>query len=235
MMKNTFCAALILFAAIGAFAQERTISKTEFDAVYNSPTKAAPVVWHGKTWRMIITTETKAVGNDAVDASTKSVSEFAPKLKSHTISETRMGSEVKKSERIRIGDKLYKRGENGVWTAEAFEQNAKTETTGQETSPSAEKQSKWQFEYKYLGSENLNDQPTKVYVKLMKNTGGASSTDPKRMSVETTTKYWFNEEGTLIKEEKIIEGRNKTDSLFNRVTMIYELDSNIKIEAPVIN
>lgn len=232
-MKNIFCAALILFGAIGVFAQERTISQAEFDAIYKNPNKMAPVVWKGKTWRMIITTETKAEGQKPLDSSTKSTSEFAPRQISRTISEIRQESKITKSEKIRIKDKLYKRNGDETWTVEAFEEKQQPETTAADA-PAASADSKFerQIEFKYSGSEVLNNQKTNVYVQIMK----TKSTDPSpERTYIHTMKYWFNEDGTLLKEDRVIEGRNETGTFYNRLTMTYELDPNIKIEAPIVN
>ena len=232
-MKNIFCAALILFGAIGVFAQERTISQTEFLSILTHPNSMAHVVWNGKTWRRIITTETKAEGQKPLDSSTKSITEFAPGQTSRVILETRQGFKITKSEKIRIKDKIYERNGDEVWTVEAFEEKQRAETTGTTASTTpAESKIESQIELKYLGSEVFNNQKTNVYVRIMKTKSTESS--PGRASTYTT-KYWFNEDGTLLKEEKVMEVRNEKGTLYNRVTMIYELDPNIKIEAPVVN
>lgn len=232
-MKNIFCAALILFGAMGIFAQERTISQPEFESVFKNPNKMAPFIWKGKTWRMIITTETKAEGKKPLDSSTKSTSEFAPWQISRTISEIREGSKITKSEKIRIKDKIYKRNENEAWTVEPLVEKPQPEKTADTAAPvTADSKFERQTEFKYLGSEVLNNQKTNVYVQIMK----TKSTDHSLERAYThTMKYWFNEDGTLLKEDRVIEGRNETGTLYNRLTMIYELDPNIKIEAPIVN
>ena len=232
-MKNIFCAALILFAGIGVFAQERTISEAEFLSVLKNPNKIAPAVWQGKTWRMIITTETKAEGQKPLDSSTKSITEFAPGQTSRVILEIRQGSKITKSAKIRIKDKIYKRNGDEAWTVEAFEEKQRAETTGTTASTvPAESKFERQTEFKYLGSEVFNNQKTNVYAEIIKR----KSTDPTLKSTFTQTmKYWLNEDGTLLREDLVIESRNETGTFNNRRTMIYELDPNIKIEAPTVN
>jgi hypothetical protein len=233
-MKRIFCIALILIGAIGVFAQERTISKTEFDALFKNPNRLAPFIWKGKTWRNIITTETKAEGKNPVDSSTKSISLYAPWQKSHTFLESRTGSKITKRETIRLGDKIYTRNENEAWTVEAFAEKPKTETPTASAPVAVESKFERSNEYKYLGSEKLNSQMTNVYVYITKTKGADPSTNIERAYTHTS-KYWFNEDGTLLKEDRVIEGRGETGTLFNRLTIIYELDPNIIIEAPLMN
>jgi hypothetical protein len=232
-MKYIFCTALILFAATGIFAQGRTISQTEFESVLKNPNKMAPVIWKGKTWRMIITTEVKAEGQKPVDSSTKSITEFASGQTSRVILEIRQGSKITQSEKIRIKDKIYIRNGDEAWTVEAFEEKQRAETTGT-TASTAPANSKFerQTEFKYLGSEVFNNQKTNVYAEVIKR----KSTDPAlKTSYTQTMKYWLNEDGTLLRDDLVMEGRNETGAFYNRRTIIYELDPNIKIEAPAIN
>lgn len=234
-MKNILCAALILFGAVGVLAQERTISKEEFDAALKNPNRIAAFVWKGKTWRMTITSETKAEGKKPVDSSTKSISEFAPWQTSRTISEIRTGSKITKSEKIRIGDKIYKRNENEAWTVDPFEEKPPSQRAGTAaTAAPADGKIERQYEYKYLGNEMLNDQTTNVYVEILKTKTLDPSTNLERVFTHTN-KYWFNEDGTQLKEERVMEGRIESGTFYNRLTMLYELDQNIKIEAPVID
>lgn len=237
-MKRIFCVVLILFGAVGVFAQERTISKTEFDAALKSPNTMAPFVWKGRTWRMIITTETKAQGKVSVDSSTKSTTELIPYGISRTISENRQGSKITKSERIIIKDKIYKRNENGPWTVEPFEEKPQSRTANNTPppppAPAPDSKFESQTEYKYLGTEKLNNQTTNVYVMITKNKSTDPSTNLERKATHTH-KYWLNEDGTTLKNERISDGRSAADSFYNYFLIIYELDPNIKIEAPVIN
>jgi hypothetical protein len=238
-MKQIFCMALILFGAVGVFAQERTISKTEFDAAIKSPNATAPFVWKGRTWRMIITTETKAQGKVLVDFSTKSTTEFIPYGISRSINENRQGSKITKSEKITIKDKIYKRDENGQWTVESLTEKPKQETASNTppppaAAPATNSKFESQTEYKYLGTEKLNNQTANVYVMITKNKNTDSSTGLERKATYTQ-KYWLSEDGTILKNEKISDGRSTVDSFYNRLVMIYELDPNIKIEVPVIN
>lgn len=233
-MKRIFSAVLILIGAVGVFAQERTISKTEFDALFKNPNRLAPFVWKGKTWRNIITTETKAEGKKPLDSSTKSTSVYAPWQKSHTFSESRTGSKITKREVIRLGDKIYTRNENEAWTVEAFVEKPKPETTAPAAPVAVDSKVERNIEYKYLGTEKLNSQTTNVYAHIMKTKSADPLTNVERAYIHTM-KYWFNEDGTLLKEDRVIEGRGEAGTLYNRLTIIYELDPNIIIEAPLIN
>jgi hypothetical protein len=236
-MKAIFCTALILFGVIGIFAQERTISKEESVAVQRNPNRYAPVAWRGKTYRWIFTTETKQTGKKTMDLSGKFITEFTPNQIYRSVRESRNGTKITKTETIKTRDKIYERNENGTWTVKAVEETPKT--TNDNPPPAlTDNKTEWNYEYKYLGAEKFNNQTTNVYVEISR----AKTTDPSGKIVGTAThtrKYWFNEDGTVLKEDYLIQGQNQTDGIpgtfYNRMTQVYELDPKIWIEIPVVN
>jgi hypothetical protein len=50
-----------------------------------------------------------------------------------------------------------------------------------------------------------------------------------------TTKYWFNEDGVIIKEDVVWDSRGKAVIFYNHRTSVWELDPNIKIDAPAVD
>lgn len=235
-MKKIFCLALILVGAIGIFAQERTISKEEFDAVLKHPNRLAAYVWRGKPFRWTMVVETKTDKKVQPDSYYKSSTEFGTQTTSKTKSESKKGDQITNSETIKIRDKIYKRIDNGPWIVEQYEANPSTNTTETNTNSSIFKETDRQVEYKYLGSEKINNKTTNIYVEIMKTKSTDSATNEERQYLQTK-KYWISEEGTVLKEDKISEGQNGigADKYYNRITMVWELDTTIKIEAPVIN
>lgn len=233
-MKSILFVALVLFGFIGVFAQERTISKAEFEAVSESPNKWAPTRWTGKSYRMITTTESKISGKVPQDLSSKITIEFASPTISHFISESRMGSKISRNESIRIGDKTYKRNGDEAWiegTVEVNPTSKKTETTSPAPSNN---QADSQIEYKYLGSEKLNNQTTNVYAWISKKNLIDPSTNKEKIST-SIAKYWFTEDGILLKEDRVMEHKTGEVTIYNRLTTVWELDPNITVIAPILN
>jgi hypothetical protein len=230
-MKNIFCVALILIGTLAAFAQERAISKEELDAVLKHPNRLPPIVWRDKSYRTVLTTEVKSEGKVQLHQSSKGIIEYVPRVGSRLISESKSGSKITKTESITIGDKIYKRNENEAWTVEV-----KSETKRADTKPAAStfKDIDRQTEYKYLGTEMLNNQTTKVYESIEKIKSIDTATNEERIGT-ITTKYWFNEDGISLKEEVIGESRTGANTSYYRLTKAWELDPNIKIETPVVN
>lgn len=236
-MKTIFCTALILLGAFGVFAQERTISKEEFDAVLKHPNRFAAIAWRGKTYRWTFTSEAKLTGNKTVDTSGKHITEFTPNQVSRSVRELRDGTKITKSETIRTKDKIYDRNENRTWTVKAVEEKPKTTNNNPPPTPSADK-TEQKNEYKFLGTEKIKEQVTDVYLWIFT----SKTTDPSGNIVGSSTqtrKFWFNEDGTAVKEEWLVMSQFQRDTVkntfYNRVTQMYELDPNISIEVPNVN
>lgn len=237
-MKSILLAALILFGAVsGVFAQERTMSKAEFDSVIKNA-KWALTEWKGKALRMTQTSESKAEGKFQEFASGKTTIEFASPTVSRLISEITSRSKTTKSESIRIGDKTYKRTGDGAWIEGTTE--AKTQTKTAEPPPPpppalpGEDQAEKLTEYKYLGTEQLNGLTTNVYAVTMKIKRLNPTTNQETLSI-STHKYWIGEDGVKLKDEDVGETRGGETNLYRRLTVVWELDPTIKVEAPTIN
>lgn len=241
-MKIIFCAALIFIGAVGIFAQEKAITKAEFDVVLKNPNRFPVLAWRGKSFRSIATFETKAEGARQTDTSSKHTTEYfptstnalAPANAFHIIHETRLGSVITKSESISIGNKIYKRNGNEPWTEATVEVKPPAPPPPPPAPLPVNTEVDRKIEYKYLGSEKFNNQTTNVYTVIVKIKRIEPSTNKEILSV-TTEKYWFSEEGVALKEEFISESRGGATSFFQRRTTVWELDANIKVEAPVVN
>jgi hypothetical protein len=242
-MKSILFIVLVLFGFIGVFAQERTISKAEFNVVFSNPNQLALIRWKGKSFRNIRTIETKVEGPKPLDQFLKSTHEFVPNYApesnrlyvSRFITENRIGSKTTKSESIQIGEKSYKRQDNEPWTEEAVEVKPKPTTTDTTASPAfVSTEVERTAEYKYLGSEKINNQTANLYAVIIKTTHFNPTINEETRNTQTS-KYWFNEDGVMLKEDIIWESRSKAVTFYNHRTSVWELDPNIKIEAPVVN
>lgn len=225
-MKNILCAALILFGLIGVSAQEKTITQAEFEAVY----KNSPEAWKSKSHRRTVTTESKAEGRPQTDYSSKSVVESASPTVSRVIYETSFGSKTSKRELIKIDDKTYTRKEGEAW----LEGNSKNEPAMVKTISASVNPADAQTEYKYFGNEKLDGQNAKVYAVIVKTKNVDPASKQEILSI-STTKYWFADNGAILKSDMTTESRNGDKVSYSRATQIWESDPNIRIEAPKMN
>lgn len=223
-MRNILCTALILFGCVGIFAQEKTISPAEFEAVYKNSEDA----WKGKPHRATISTESKAEGRSQTDYSSKSIVETASPTASRVIYERTFGSQTSKSETIKIGDKTYTRKEGEAW------REGKPETESSTVKTISDNKTEVQTEYKYLGNENFNGQNAKVYAGIVKTKKVDPASNQETLSV-STTKYWFADDGTLLKSDMTMESRSGGKVFHSRATRTWEAAPNLKIEMPQLN
>ena len=231
-MKKILCLAVVIFASAGIFAQEKTIQPAEFETINKSSSR----LLSGAPRRIIRTQQStvevipqKASNNStktmpASTVSVKSVIEILPSVGFHSVYEFNSSSKNTKKEIIKVGGRIYEREGNGEWTEIAAPKaSARIENTTRKIDN--------QVEYKILGSEKVNNQNTNIYAKIEKSKF-VNATDKLESTSSTTTKYWYAEDGRLLKRERTREIRNeKMISKFNS-TIVFELDPNIKIEAP---
>ena len=225
-MKKILWIVLILFGYIGVFAQEKTIEQAEFDAVYQNSFEKLK----GKSHRIIMTTQSSVEGRPQTDFSSKTVLEFASPTTSRTTYESSFQSVNKKTETIRIGGKTYTRKESDVWK----EENPKVKSQPGNKLTRVDNEVDNQIEYKFLGSEKLNNQSVNRYAKIAGKKLVNSANNKETLSI-TTTKYWFNEDGMLLKSDMEMESRTREMVFHTRLTQIWELDPNIKIIAPTLD
>lgn len=224
-MKNIIFAALLLFGCISAFAQEKTITQTELETLLiNSSEKLK-----GKSYRMTIITKSSVEGRPQTDFSSKTIMEIVSPTIRRTLYESTFQSGTKKSESIRIGDKVYTRQGEENWQEKAYE----SDTQKISKAPVAENQLETQTECKYIGIEKLNNQDTRLYTKIVKSKS-INQTTGKETSSINTTKYWFGEDGSLLKEEMEMDSNSGAMIFHTRLTQVREIDPNINIEAPKI-
>ena len=232
-MKSILLTALLLFGAVGAFAQEKTLSQAEFDSVIKNA-KWALNEWKDKPMRMTQTNETKAEGKHQEFSAGKTTIEFVSPTVSRLINEINSGSKSTKSESIRIGGKTYKRTGDQPWV------EGTTRTKAPEPPPppapiqaSSEEVEKL-TEYKYLGTEQVNGLTANVYAVTTK-IKRLNPTTNKEMLSTSTQKFWIGEDGVKFKNETLTETHGGETKIYNRFTVVWESDPTIKIEAPAIN
>ena len=234
-MTKILCLTFVLFASVNVFAQEKTIQRAEFETI----TRSSSRLMAGKPRRIIRTQQSTVeiapqtnVSNASAKSlppstiSVKSVTEVLPEVGFRSIYEFNSSSKNIKKEIIKVAGKTYTREGNGEWTETFSEITSKRE--------SAARNIVNQVEYKSVGSDRLGNQNTSIYAKIERSKFTNPSANRESIS-STTTKYWYGEDGRLLKRERTREIRNgKMISKFNSTT-VFELDPNIKIEAPKLN
>jgi hypothetical protein len=231
-MKSILLAALVLLGSISIFAQERTMSQTEFDSVIKN-SKWALTEWKGKALRMTQTVEAKSEGKIQQSSSGKTIIEFASPTISRLITESISGSKITKSESIRIGDKTYRRSGDQDWIEGVTEVKEQRKATEPPPTPAAENQVEKMTEYKYLGIEKLNGLTVNVYAVTTKVKRINPTTNKQTLTI-STHKYWISEDGVKVKDEDTGETRGETN-IYRRLTVAWEVDPTIKVEAPAIH
>lgn len=222
-MKKILFMTLLLFGCVGVFAQERTIEQSEFDTVYRNSFR-----WGRTPYRMTITSQSRTEGRSQTDYSSKTTMEFAFPVGSRITMESHFGGKDHKNETIRIGNKTYTRKNDEAWTEKLAESTPppKPALAGSENDD--------QIEYKYFGSEQLNDQTATVYGKIVNRKTIHPSNNKEIVSV-VTTKFWFGNGGIILKSDMEQKSRIGETLYITRLTQIWESDPNIKIEAPELS
>jgi hypothetical protein len=225
-MKILVCSFLVLAGFVSAFSQEKTIDKSEFDAVYE-PSTNQYLKWKGRTFRQTVTTETRATGRPATDYSSKSVTEFGLGGTVRAVYESTFGGKAStKRESIRIGDVRFERSGDGEWTKRV-----------QQTDSAIPPQSpveviSIQTEYKFLGNELYKNKMARTYSTTDKEISVSKSSGSTTEKVRTT-KYWFDQDGTLVKSDFRSNSKIGELAIYTGVIIEWELDPSIAIVAPI--
>jgi len=228
-MKKIFCLAFVLFSAIGIFAQEKTIEQSEFDTVVRNSYRK----FGGQSFRQTENFQNISPNGNLITS--KSVTEFAARAGRHSFYEFDSSSLKTKRETITIGGKTYMRIGDGEWTDGKIEPASNPEDKPRIVLKTVDEQ----IEYKSLGTEILDTQNANVYAKIERKKLVNEANKSETLST-ITTKFWIGDDGGVIKREMQIENhitseKNPVESVYRDTrTTVWELDPNIKIEAPII-
>jgi hypothetical protein len=226
-MKNILCVIIIVAGAFVAHSQERPLTQAQFDAIYlNSFEVWSLESWKGKSYRKITITHSSTEGRPQTDYSSKSTFEYASPTVSRSVYETSFGDKKSKTESIRQGEKIYTRKDGESWKEGVFTAKSRTAKT-----PSVADSADSQIEYKFLGSESLNNQAADVYAKIVKTKRLEPSGSQEEKITTSTTKYWFSKEGFLLKLDMVMESCTGEKTVRTLLTQSWEFDENIKIDA----
>lgn len=219
-MKTILSLLLVLAGFTASFAQERAIQKEDFEVLV----KNAKAILDARPHRVTVTSSTNVNGKPQETDSSKTIVEVASKDKRRSVRELKSVKQNSKREFIRFGNKTYSRENDGQWKQSGVENSpsqGNLTTTSEETN------------YKSIGKELLSNQNANVYQRVRNRKMIDNSNNEQIISTETV-KYWFDDNGALLKREMMRENR-RGNNVFNIVaTASFDYDQKIQVIAPQI-
>lgn len=219
MKRTILCFWIIVILFSSAFSQEKILEETEFTEIINKTEKFLV----GKTFRLTKTTDSffdRDLNPEIVEIEMK---ETVQPDKWRTVEEYKSASKHTKVEMIWDGKNLYKKSNDGVW--EKF--------LGAGSGGGGSKSGKITRIYRFVEKTTLNNQDVNVY-EMEENRIANKFTQTSMYQVHyiEKTKYWIAKDESVLK--KIIESEIEGSKQLIRDNWIYEYDSTIKIETPII-
>lgn len=227
-----FCV-LVLIAAgtFSAFAQEKMIDPSEFEAVVMPAAENVGKYFLGKPLRLTMSSEVRNSARPEFDFTSKMLSERSSNGDYHGLSESTFGGKPMSEETIRIGEARYRRANGGKW--ERSPAVKETQTAPPAPRPSPTEQISSEIEYKYLGTENYKGETAGIYSKVERSVDVNKSTGKEQRSVKSS-KYWLAKDGHLLRQElRTTTKMSDATSNINIVTE-YGADPAITITAPEV-
>ena len=204
---------IVMLNAALVFGQEQTLEKSAFEAIVDKAFKNLS----GKTHRSISIDEKYENGSPTAAKSVKMTTEWIAPDKSRMIIDT-AGQRI---EKIQIGEKRYKRINDGQWELETRSGGGIAMGCG----ATIESES-----YTVSENTNLNGTSVNLYERIEKWSSVYCGSNDGKPEV-WTKRFWISKEGLLLKTEHITEVPVKKST--SRTITTYEYDSKIKIEAPI--
>jgi hypothetical protein len=232
-MKTTFAIALLLMAAFAISAQEQQIDKTALENALSGTSDHA-VSWSGRSYRMTVTTSAKMTERPELDHAAKMVFEYGPQKSYRNIHTSTTGGKTRPTlETLIVGDSIYKRENDGVWTVTA----KPSASTGAAPQPPAPREDPFQTvtsetQYFSLGSQPYKGETANVYKKVEK-TRKVNKASGNTLESTFTTTYWIVG-GVQRKHELRSAGKGSAYTSNNLIVTEWDLDPAISFQAPVI-
>lgn len=231
---------LSVMAVAAQTAGQRTVTKVEIDRLEaQAEDKLDKLSYREKTTDLDFSGDEKSPYSMLTE-----IFEVAGSNRVRSVEEMKDNGGTRRNEAIRIGNKLYRKEGDGAWTVSKTLYLGAPEMV--ETFPDSPK-AKIEYEYLYLGVENLNGVNADVY----QVTGKRSYRFTSWTSVDLRVrKLWFDAKGRLLKKEfNSVEGKDQLDPTVKlpkgfediiqqpihseRIITEYEYDIPIKLEAPI--
>ena len=229
IMKISASLVVVLCCVAIAAAQERTIDKTEFDALVASGNNHN-LRWKDEKYRMTVSTSSKASGRPQNDWASKFFVERVPTKESRTVTSSTFGGKASPTqESIVVGKWIYTRLGTDPWSRK----ESKPSGGRAETTESIQEMIGSTAEYRYLGKENLAGRATDIYQKTEHQTK-VNKKNGESVESEVKSTYWFGEDGAVLKNEYRSENRSATLTSQTLIIMEWEIDPSIVITEPVL-
>lgn len=228
-MKILLCIAVLFTVWSTGFAQDKVIDQATFDAAYQNGVIAGDKL-KGLSFRWTTTTDVKNGERPELNHSMKNVYERDLAGSSHSVAESTTGTKTSKAESYVIGDVVYSRIGDGEWKQKAKE-------TGQRTLPPAPPAQESPYEltehsvdYKQ-STEAYKGRTVQTYLKTQ-NDKGVVKRNGLAYESNQTIKYWFNDQGTLVRAE--YRTLSKSGQVVSTILIVsdWDLDADVHISAP---
>jgi hypothetical protein len=228
MNKQLFFLLVLCCVAIVP-AQERIIDQAEFESVVKEGSKHN-VRWKGEKYRMTVTTSSKVAGRPQTDYSAKMIFEYGAEKQFRTRATSVFGDKPGVSrETLLLDEILYSRSGDEPWTRKDHVP-AEQPAERNETAPPAVVTN---TEYRYLGTEQLMNRTTNVYLKSERQTRTDKTTGRSTES-DVKVKYWVGSDGTVLKSEYASTNRGAAFTGQTLIVTEWELDPSITFTPPEI-
>ena len=218
-MKTVFVLCCLLLLPGAGLAQNpsepRPLSADEMNAVGRKNTFA------GQSWRLRRSSKTYRKSDGALTDHFDETTEYLPSGDSRSViwSSTSQNPSMR-TEIIRIGTKIYNLNPDGSWRESAAQGAYKLAppagTTSIETTA----------EHFYLGRTSLDGRTVELYESRLKSKATRGGKD---FLTTVVIKKWVAPDGPVLRIEETFD----SDAVTQQRVFAYELDPNIKIEAPM--
>lgn len=231
-MKVLVLAVLVASSFISARTQERIMDRSEFDAVVRDD-KEQTRMWTGKSYRMSISLSSSISDRPEIDYSSRSIIEHGANGSSRSyINSTFGGKKTETSETIRVGSATYVRTGAEPWkTIEP--KNVQTEEKVSGPNLETPGGTHVQTEYRYLAQVEWKGEKVNLYLRTERGTE-IDVRDGKSVEKNSTSKYWINSEGLILKAEHRFVRRSHDHTSLTTVAIERESDPGIVVKDPQI-
>lgn len=218
-MKTILCLLVMMLGlTMTMSAQEKVFQKADFDVLL----KNAVEILKAKPHRIVVVSLSDVNGKPQEAESSKTIVEVASEDKRRSVREYKSADKNLKREFVRVGAQTYLRENEGKWTQTVASANQ---------SPTNMKVVDEQIQYKLIGKETLGGKNSTVYQRTKNSRMTDNSTNEEIQSTEVV-KYWFDENGNLLKRERNRENRRGGKIFHFTNTATFEYDSSIQVAAP---
>lgn len=217
-----FLSVAMLTCAVHVSAQEKLISEVEYDMIRS---KALLTIEGEQAFRTKLTVDYRESENSTWKSYSSTVSEYIRPDKSRTqLTMLYKGYPEVRDEVIRVGKSVYISRPDGRWRIDAYRKGKAS------VSSIVSDVRNVTIEYKNLSNSSTSEQTNVVVQKLRTTKRAVNGVTVEARSTQTD---WIDAKGRLLKSEAITADPDGKPFSFFRWTTIYEIDPNIKIEAPI--